>query len=132
MLPRHHILPPERIRRQLRQLGQLSLVKCATLLYALPYRAAPRACLHQRGTSVCEVSLVAKRLPLLKNAAEHAYKTRKYIDIRIDGDSARVVSECEIPDIVDSDGAIKRQVSVTILRKIDGKWRIAKNAILRY
>ena len=76
--------------------------------------------------------LVAKRLPLLKNAAEHAYKTRKYIDIRIDGDSARVVSECEIPDIVDSDGAIKRQVSVTILRKIDGKWRIAKNAILRY
>ena len=76
--------------------------------------------------------LVAKRLPLLKKAMEHGHKTSKYIDIRIDGDSARVVSECEIPDIVDSDGAIKRQVSVTILRRIDGKWRIAKSAILRY
>lgn len=76
--------------------------------------------------------LVAKRLPLLKKAAEYGHKTNKDIDIRIDGDSARVVSECDIPDIVDSDGAIKRQVSITILRKIDGKWRIAKSVILRY
>jgi len=76
--------------------------------------------------------LIAKRLPLLKKAVEHGHKTNKYIDIRIDGDSARVVSECEIPDIVDSDGAVKRQVSVTILRRIEGKWRIAQSAILRY
>lgn len=75
---------------------------------------------------------VAKRLPLLKKAMEQGHKTVRYIDIRIDGDSARVVSECDIPDIVDSDGAVKHQVTVTILRRIDGKWRIAESAVLRY
>ena len=74
---------------------------------------------------------VAKRLPLLKKAAEQANKTHKYIDIRIDGDSARVVSECEILDIVDT-GTVMHQVSVTVLRRIDGKWKIAQSAILRY
>lgn len=75
---------------------------------------------------------LAKRLPLLKKAAEQANRTCKYIDIRIDGDSARVVSECEILDIVDTGGTVMHQVSVTVLRRIDGKWRIAQTAVLRY
>jgi hypothetical protein len=76
--------------------------------------------------------LVAKRLPLLKKAAELGHRTNKYIDIRIDGDSARVLSECEILDIVDTGGTVVRQVNVTVLRRIDGKWKIAQSAILRY
>ena len=75
---------------------------------------------------------VAKRLPLLKKLAEQAHKTRKYIDIRIDGDSARGVSECEILDIATGCDTVKRQVNVIILRRIDGKWRVAQSAILRY
>lgn len=75
---------------------------------------------------------IAKRLPLLKKAAKQAHETHKYIDIRIDGDSARVVSECDILDIVDTGGTVMHQVTVTILRRIDGRWRIAKNACLRY
>ena len=75
---------------------------------------------------------VAKRLPLVKKAVEQGYKTNRYIDIRIDGDSARVLSECEILDIVDTGGTVVRQVNVTVLRRIDGKWKIAQSAILRY
>lgn len=73
---------------------------------------------------------IAEFVPRLKASAALALKTARFIDIKIEGDSARVIYEYDTIDLVD--GKVRHQAAIAVLRRIDGKWLVAQNTCVTY
>ena len=73
---------------------------------------------------------IAEMVPRLKASAALSLKTARFIDIKIDGDSARVVYEYDALDL--ADGSVRHRTAIAALRRIDGKWLVAQDTCVTY